>query len=417
MLQKAIVFALLISTLWVRAEAIIMSEDGAWCWFQDPRAVFIQGEHTRTYAQWITHDGQLQMGTYDHDTKETQVFTIKENWGRNDHNVGSILVLPDNRIMIFYAQHNGRGIYCRISAVPETILAWDDEVSISTAGRITYSHPVYLRAENRFYVFWRASDWNPAFATSTDGLNWTKPRTLIRRPGARPYLKVFDDGQSSIHLTFTDGHPRNEAQNALYYMHYKEGNFHKASGEFIGSMAELPFSPQQTERVYDGSTAGRAWVWDITLDHDQRPVIAYTRLPAETDHRYCYARWTGDTWLDSQLTEGGKWFPQTPPDQREKEPHYSGGMALDHANPSIVYLSRPIDGQFEIERWDTKDFGQTWHAQAITRQSEALNVRPVVPRGHKGQTSSVLWMHGTYTHFTNYRTAIKFQTIQHAETP
>lgn len=31
--------------------------DGAWCWFQDPRAVYVKGEHERTYAQWMTEDG------------------------------------------------------------------------------------------------------------------------------------------------------------------------------------------------------------------------------------------------------------------------------------------------------------------------------------------------------------------------
>ena len=413
MLKKEMMAALLCSIVWIQAESITISEDGAWCWFQDPRAVFVQGEHARTYAQWITHDGRLQIGAFDHDSKETKVFTLKENWGRNDHNVGSILVLPDNRIMVFYAQHNGRGLYCRVSASPETILAWDDEVAISTAGRITYNHPVFLEEENRYYVFWRARDWNPAFSTSTDGMNWSEPQTLIRRRGARPYLKVFDDGASSIHLAFTDGHPRDEQQNSLYYLHYKAGRFLKANGEVVGNMKDLPYTPEQTDRVYDGSTAGRAWVWDITLDDANRPVIAYTRLPEETDHRYAYARWTGDKWLDIQITEGGRWFPQTPEGQHEREPHYSGGIALDHANPSILYLSRPNDGQFEIERWVTPDAGHTWQSDAITQNSDALNVRPIVPRGHTGKSSSVLWMQGNYEFYTHYRTAIKMVLVQH----
>jgi len=38
------------------------TEDGAWNWCQDPRAVFVKGERARTYAQWVTRDGRLQVG-------------------------------------------------------------------------------------------------------------------------------------------------------------------------------------------------------------------------------------------------------------------------------------------------------------------------------------------------------------------
>jgi hypothetical protein len=66
----------------------ILSKDGAWCWFQDPRAVYIAGKHQKTYAGWVTHDGQLQVGAYNHVTNETEIVTIRENWGTDDHNTG-----------------------------------------------------------------------------------------------------------------------------------------------------------------------------------------------------------------------------------------------------------------------------------------------------------------------------------------
>ncbi len=272
--------------------------------------------------------------------------------------------------------------------------------------------PGYLRKENRFYVFWRGSNWQPTFSTSSDGRKWTEPKTLIQGKGARPYTKIVDDGISSIHFAFTDGHPRKEKKNSLYYLRYKSGHFFKANSSLASTMAALPISPDKADRVYDGGAKGRAWVWDIALDKDRLPVIAFTRLPSETDHRYCYARWDGEQWLDVQVTRAGKWFPQTPDGKREREPHYSGGMALDHANPSILYVSRPMKGEFEIERWQTTDRGGTWRSQAITRQSNVLNVRPVVPRGHTGRTSAVLWMFGSYKHYTKYKTGIKLLTIQ-----
>ncbi len=398
------------------ADAHVISADGAWCWLQDPRAVFVNGKHTRTYAQWVTHDGRLQIGAYDHDTGKTAVHTLKQQWGNDDHNVGSILVLPDNRLMVFYAQHNGLGLYCRTSIEPEEIQPWEDEVTISDSGRITYNHPVYLRAEQRFYVFWRGPNWKTTFSASSDGRTWSEPRILIQGQGRtagniRPYTKVVSDGASSIHFAFTDGHPHNENENSLYYVRYEGGRFFRADGSLAGTLDALPIPHGKSDRVYDGSTKGRAWVWDIALDADGLPVIAYTRFPAEQDHRYCYALWNGEQWRDGQVAKGGQWFPRTPKGKRESEPYYSGGMALDHAHPATLYLSRPVNEAFEIEKWQTPDQGGTWRSRAITRQSHGLNVRPVVPRGASGSSSHVLWMFGSYEHYTRYKTVIKLLTV------
>ena len=391
----------------------VFTEDGAWCWFQDPRAVFVKGLRARTYAQWMTHDGKLQIGAYDHATDKAEIHTLKENWDQDDHNVGAFLVMPDNRLTVFYARHNKHGIFCRTTSNPEDIAQWDKEVTVSDTPRITYAHPVYLSAERKFYLFWRGSTWKPTFSTSEDGESWSAPKVLIRDPAkeentTRPYMKITSDGKSSIHFAFTDGHPRDEAQNSVYYLRYAGGQFFKADGSQAGTLQTLPIQPGKSDPVYSGKkTNVRSWVWDIALDGQGYPVIAYTRLPAETDHRCCYARWTGEKWLDVEITPGGKWFPQTPEGAKELEPHYSGGMAIDHSDPSTLYVSRPINGVFEIEKWNTSDKGKTWRSHPVTRDSTQINVRPVVPRGYSGKENYVLWMSGAYEHYTNYRTGIR----------
>ena len=131
----------------------IMTEDGAWCWFQDPRAVYVKGERTRTYVQWVTHDGRLLIGAYDHETGKTEIHTLKKRWGSDDHNVGAFVVIPDKRLCVFYAQHNGEGIFCRTSVDPENIFQWEEEVTINAENGISYTHSVYLSDENMYYVF------------------------------------------------------------------------------------------------------------------------------------------------------------------------------------------------------------------------------------------------------------------------
>ena len=44
----------------------------------------------------------------------------------------------------------------------------------------------------------------------------------------------------------------------------------------------------------------------------------------------------------------------------ETEPNYSGGIILDHSDPSRLVLSRSINGVFEIEIWTTPNDGLTW---------------------------------------------------------
>jgi hypothetical protein len=389
---------------------IEITPDGAWCWFQDPRAVYVEGARARTYAQWMTRDGALQVGAFDHATGAIEIETLKQSWGADDHNVGAFVVLPDKRLMAFYARHNRRGLFCRATLHPEDITAWEDEAVVSDTDRITYAHPVYLRAEKRFYVFWRGPTWKPTFATSADGKHWSAPRILIQDSGRedraiRPYTKITSDGEAAIHIAFTDGHPRDEPQNSIYYLRYEGGRFYRANGTLVGRSDDLPVQHRDSDVVYDGRLTGvRAWVWDIAVDEEGRPAIAYTRLPAESDHRYHYARWNGDAWQDVEVTPGGGWFPQTAEGEQEREPHYSGGMALDHADPSTLYVSRPVNGEFEIERWHTSDGGESWTSEPVTRDSVQPQVRPVVPRGGDG----VMWMSGLYEHYTRYRTGIMF---------
>lgn len=392
--------------------AVEFAASGAWCWFLDPRAIRISGRRNRTYAGWVTADGRLQVGAYDHATGELERVTIKEKWEIDDHSSNSFLALPDQRIMIFYSEHNRTGLFARISSHPEDIRTWGEEIEVSGTQRITYSHPVYLSDEKKLYVFWRGESWKPTFSTSTDGLVWSEPRVLFQDRGredtdVRPYLKLVSDGRSDIHFAFTDGHPANEDRNSVYYLKYRGGHFYKADGALVGSMKGLPIPHRDSDVVYDARPGKvRGWVWDIALTDQGAPVIAYTRLPSPADHRYHYARWEGQAWRDVEITSGGSWFPQTPPNAVEREPYYSGGIAIDHQNPSDVYLSRPVNGVFEIERWAMSGAGQHWSMTAISKGSKQHNVRPVVARGTERGAATIFWMNGSYVHYTNFDTRI-----------
>jgi hypothetical protein len=94
----------------------------------------------------------------------------------------------------------------------------------------------------------------------------------------------------------------------------------------------------------------------------------------------------------------------------EREPHYFGNMTIHPDNANVVYLSRQVNERFEIERWETNDFGNSWTTEAITKDSQYDNVRPYIPRGLKAdQDEVVLWMENQkYIHYTDFKTSIKY---------
>ncbi len=389
-----------------------VTPDGAWCWFADPRAVYYRG---KIYTGWVTQEGSIITGVYNPETKDIQSYILSKNLESDDHDNPAILFQPDGRIMVFYSEHGGRDIFLRVSKKPEDITSWEPERSLNlnqTYWGYTYPNPVMLSQEkNRTYLFWRGDEWKPCFSISNDlGKKWSKAEILITSEGARPYMKIASNGKDKIHFAFTDGHPRNEPANSIYYARYQKGSFYKADGSKIKDINTLPMDRRETDLVFDGRIDSvRAWIWDVAFDKDDYPAIVYTRLPEETDHRYFYARWNGKKWIDNKITPAGKWFPGTPENKREPEPHYSGGIILDHTNPSIVYLSREINGIFEIEKWTTHDLGYTWSSMPVTKNSTSSNVRPVTIRNKPENVNpDVFWMNiRKYIHYTNFNAAIK----------
>ncbi len=385
----------------------LVARDAAWCWFSDPRAVYHKGLNERIYYGYINSKGDVVISSRDVKTKNIQSFVLHKELQVDDHNVPSILFLPDGKLLVFYTEHNGR-FFMRKSKSREDITSWETERVIPFGGKgITYSHPVMLKEENnRLYMFWRGSDWRPTYSISEDlGETWSTAKALVASKGLknRPYLKVVSDNKSRIDFAFTDGHPSIEPTNSVYHMYYKRGVFYQTNGDSIASVDQLPLEHSSVRKIYDGKVNNiRAWVSDIALDKKNNPVVVYSRYPQDNDHRYHYARWDGKSWLDEEIVKAGGWMPVDIPGVTQRELHYSGGISLDHKLPSNVYLSRPVNGIFEVEHWQQK--GKLWKSSALTSQSALSNVRPYVVAGSPGKNPIVLWMSGIYTHWTKFDT-------------
>ena len=402
-----------------------MAFNGAWCWFSDPRAVYYEGKYKRTYGGWVDNYGNITIGYYDHDTHNIETKILKYEHEIDDHDNPSILFDDEGKLLVFFTRH-GYGtsrsphpMFLIKSKSPEDIKVWekeqhlflndDKEKEVKKASmNHDYSNPIRLKSENgRIFLFWRGIDGKPGYSFSDDtGNTWAKGKVLYKPDPIysfrRPYTKVYSNGDSKIHFVFTDGHPRNEKNNNIYYTYYEDGTFYKANGTKIKDLSDLPLYPNELDLVYNAKEEkAKAWNWDVAEDEKGNPVLMYATFPTDSTHYYNYAKWTGKKWLNNVLVNSGNWFMNTKKGTKEAEQNYSGGMNIDHENPNEVYLSVKRDSFFEIEKWVTKNDGKSWKIYPVTKNSTKNNIRPFAVRGaKKGNLLQVMWMQNT--NYINY---------------
>ncbi|MFA9389007.1 MAG: BNR-4 repeat-containing protein [Prolixibacteraceae bacterium] len=415
-------FLLFVSCSPKQSEIVELTNDGTWCWFSDPRAIY-NDENNTLITGYVSENGDVIALQYNLETSEKSSTILYENLEIDDHNNPAFLQRADGRYLAFYTKHHNTGLYMNMSLDPDDASEYGNAMLINPNGkadlekygddRYTYANPMMLKNENkRIYLFGRWIGFKPNMSWSDDGGNsWSDSRVVVcPEPfswGQRPYVKYFSDGLDKIHMVFTDGHPRDEATNSVYYACYYDGAFHRANGEVICTLDELPFEPKEATLVYNAKITGeRAWVYDVYADDAENPSIAYARYPSEQEHIYHYAWYNGSEWTDREVTNSGKWFPQTPEGENEREPHYSGGLSIDPNHQNSLFISKQVDGIFEIEKWQLlKD---KWKTTAITSQSANDQVRPYAVKNDRNETL-LLWLSvNRYIHYTNFRTSVEF---------
>jgi hypothetical protein len=404
-----------------------LTNDGTWCWFSDPRAIYYSED--KIVTGWVKKDGSVEIASLNTTTGEKETENINPQMEVDDHNNPAFAILPDGNIFTMYAWHStSKGVISNTTTNGSDVHSFKGNVVFKPKTdklleqfpreTYTYANPYVLKAEeNKLFSFGRWIGFKPNMIISDDnGKTWGEQYVIICNepfdPDNRPYAKYYSDGDSKIHMIYTNGHPRNEKFNSVYYCYYENGAFWKADGTKICNLSELPFSIEDGSLVYQASTeTGRAWIADV-VEKNGVPFILYSRHPEETDHRYHYTWYNAGAhkWEDTELCKAGKWFPQTQEGEVEREPHYMGNMTFNPRNPDVVYLSREVNGIFEIEKYVTNNGGKSWEITPITENSQYDNVRPYVPRYlPENAKTVVLWMENKkYIHYTNFHTSIKY---------
>ena len=410
-------------------ELIELNDNGAWSWFMDERVrvhdnKLIVGSvrSVRTYrtgepdADW----GNVEVAVHDLATGSVGTQILFRHFEQDDHDNPSFLPLADGSLLALYTKHKREQyIYAQRSESPD-LLRWSDPdvivspKSSSGANTTTYSN-LFRLPSGRIANFYRGLDQDPNYMYSDDeGVTWTYAGRLMHgEDGYSPYLKYAQDSGGAIHFVATEDHPR-QFDTSLYHGVLADDVLRRSDGEtlaVIGGSAAVNVRVWDFTRVFMGDPDNVGWMTDIELDGDDRPVVAFSvqkdgrdkpQFAGGDDMRYHYARWDGARWTSHEIAyAGGKLYAG--------EDDYSGLATIDPQDTRVVYISTssdPVRGHalisgsdgerhHELFRGVTDDLGETWEWEAITRDSDCDNLRPLVPRWDDERTALV-WMRGTY---------------------
>jgi hypothetical protein len=419
-----------------------LTTDGAWTWYNDPRALFQNGKLYFGYVR--AGDSKTALSLFDLGTGRTTNLWNAGFTQLDDHNNPGLLAKQDGGLLAAYARHISDQYFSyrtSSSTNPVSPAGWNAERNIPNSGAgMTYANPVQLSSEGgKIYNFCRNQNFNPTIYTSTHGgTNWSAPQLFIQAGtsgSVRPYVKYSSDSAQRVDFLYTDGHPRDIA-NSLYHLYYQGGAFYQTDGTLVKNYAALPILHDSGERgsvIYQYNAAvqadpnewiptGRAWCWEIASQSNGAPVAVFTVQRDDVtgsgwNHDriyYYYARWTGTTWQKRFIAQAGRPLYSA-------EDDYAGGICVDPVEPNVIYISsnaqNPFDlsdttnvllsasQRYELWRGVTADGGLTFTWSQITSNSTVDNLRPYIPRRNGGERS-VLWFRGNYSTYTSYACSI-----------
>ncbi len=369
-------------TNYVAGQLIQLNDNGAWSWFMDERAIVDDGKlivgSVRAVGDYRNDRdpdwGNVEVSVYDLASGAARHTVLHRHLQQDDHASPAFLALPDGRYLAVYTQHGvERRIYYAFSA-PHDPLQWSPPSTFDTPG----SPAQPLRGNNVTY--------SNLFRLSSGRLV-----NFFRGVGLEPNYMYSDDTGRTWHyaIYLSDGTRRGK----------------------LSETTETDLNAWDLTKVFQGDPDNVAWMCDLELDTAQRPYVVFTvqkdgrglpRGQGGFDHRFDYARWDGSAWQVHEIAYAGRRL-------YAGEDDYTGLAALDPKNPNVVYISTdadPVtgaplvsraDGQRhrELYRGTTADFGGTWQWEPITANSDADNLRPIVPKWPDPRTALV-WMRGTY---------------------
>jgi hypothetical protein len=422
----------------VKGNLIQFNDNGAWCWYQDERAVIdmtggkliLGSDASGSGVGGSARNGVIDAVIFDLRTGLSERYPLMQA-GCDDHNAPAFLVRPDGKYLAMYAQHydayNSRyRIFDGAAWTPEQRFDWTT-IPGGTDYTIAYSNLYYLSTEGRVYDFARANHRCPNILISTNmGDTWAYGGILATNTSNtynKGYYRYWGNGVDRIDFIFTEQHPR-DTMTSIYHGYIRGQKSYRSDGTLtddnVLDTLRIPSFGDFT-KVFGDSTflAGylmrRCWNTDVVRYDDGTMVtIATARTSQYTgsdasinpEHAFIYCRYNGVSWTSSYLGKAG-------PKLYSSEADYTGNAAAHPNDPNMIFISTTWDprdstvnlGVHEIFRGVTSDRGMTWAWTPITQNSTRHNIRPIVPQWDSDNTA-LLWWRGTYSSAQSFNAAV-----------
>ncbi|MGE5847967.1 MAG: T9SS type A sorting domain-containing protein [Ignavibacteria bacterium] len=408
----------------VNGNLIQFSSSGAWCWYQDERAVVDAANNKLIIASNRTSNGHNYVDIFDITAGTTANYDLGFI-GSDDHNTPALFIRPDGKYLAMYAGHNGNKLsYYRIfnngAWGSQQTYDWNTQPG-GADFNTTYSNLHYFPSKDTLYNIARGNGHGGQnFIYSTDqGNTWAYGGLLTNNANVgyvNGYFKYCDNGADRIDFICTEYHPR-DYNTGIYHGYIKNGKTFKSDGTLVDDniFDKNPSTPQSYTPVFAANTIidsvemTHCWNTDVQVYNDG--TIA-TIITARTNnnfndptHCFIYCRYNGSDWNYTFLGNAGKKLYSS-------EEDYTGLAAMHTHNPNIIYISStfdPRDGsslaKHEIFKGITLDNGSSWSWIPVTENSTMDNLRPIVPAWDSIHTV-LIWLRGTYTTAQNISTAI-----------
>ncbi|WP_426226720.1 BNR-4 repeat-containing protein [Pseudarthrobacter sp. DSP2-3-2b1] len=421
---------------------VLINDNGAWCWFQDERALVDPANNTLLVGSVAAPEGpggesrggNIEIAVLDLATGESRVHVLHGQLESDDHNVPALLIRPDGRYLAMYAKHKTDNYSrWRVSVRPHDASQWEPEqvfdwTELADGRGATYSNLHRLAAESRTYNFVRAINDDPSLMVSDDdGSTWSYGGKLFTRPKVgyvNGYTRYSSNGTDRIDLITTDHHPR-DYNNSIYHGYVQGDALHAADGQVVSKpvIGSAGVNQNVLTTIFaagteiDGDVLTHGWTADLRRQGNQLGAILTCRAndvngalgrvqPLDVDdHRLLYARFDGSAWTLHPLAVAG-------PGYLPHEQEYTGLGAVDPYDLDHVYISTPVDPRsgeqthhYEIYSGRTADGGASWDWEAVTAGSGADNLRPIVVPGDEN-VHAVSWFRGSMRSSQAFETEI-----------
>jgi hypothetical protein len=419
----------------VDGNLIQFNDNGAWCWYQDERAVvdiaggnmIIGSDASGGGVGGSSRDGYIEGVIFNLNTRFSQRYLFM-NAECDDHNTPAFLIRPDGKYLTMYAQHYDDYSRYRIfngnSWGTEQMFDWSS-IPGGTDFSTTYSNLFYLSAEDKVYNFVRCYARSPNMMVSTDQGNTWSYGGLLTEPDenigyVNGYFKYASNDIDRIDFICTEHHPR-DYNTSIYHGYIQNGKSYTSDGIVLDSLISDKNAPHPSDftlvfaanTIVNDELMTRCWTIDIeTYDNGIIAAIFQARVnddpnnPSnDPDHVFFFARYDGSAWTATYLGQAGKkmYF---------SEQDYTGLGALHPDDPNTIYISTPFDPRDdtnlvvrEIFKGTTDDNGTTWTWTPVTQNSVVSNFRPIVPAWDADHTV-LLWWRGTYSSAQRFDAAI-----------